>query len=125
MEWVALITWILVAAIGIPLGRGAIVAPALGLQALAAVGGLALTALFIALDGVRAFAWGAFALAVVGTAAVAFGTARLISDERPVSPAGSRAEETEALLAGFQAGLFPTVALLALPVALKLLIVTA
>jgi hypothetical protein len=110
--------------IAIPLGRGAIVAPSLGVQAMAAVAGLAFTILFIAMDGDTAFGWGAFASAVVGLLAVTAGAARLISDERPVSPLGPSAEETEALLAGIEVGMFATVALLTLPVAWGVLTVT-
>jgi hypothetical protein len=125
MEWVALVVWVLVAAVGLPLGQGALVSPALGLQALTSLGGLVLIALFIISDGRVGFAWGSLACGVVGTIALTVGAARLISEERPVSAAGVRAEEIDAFLAGLQAGLYPTVTLLTLPVALKLLTVTS
>jgi hypothetical protein len=111
--------------IGLPLGRGVTMgAPTLGLHALTAVGGFALSVLYIVLDGETAAGWGAFALGVIGLAALASGTARLISEERPISAAGPVAEEVTALLAGFQVPLLPLAVLFALAMALHLDTVT-
>ena len=64
MEWFALVIWLLVAAIGAPLAlTGLFVSPALALQALLGVGGLALCVLYIALGGGSALAWGSAAAA--------------------------------------------------------------
>jgi hypothetical protein len=107
MEWLALVIWLLVAAIGAPLAiTGLFVSPALALQALLGVGGLALCVLYIALGGGSALAWGSAAAAGLGVLAVLAGTAALVSDSRHGRGAGQTAEEVAASLAGVQLGLF-------------------
>jgi hypothetical protein len=107
MEWLALVVWLLVAGIGAPLAiTGVLVSPALGVQALAGVGGLALCVLYIVLGGGAALAWGSAAVAAVGVLAVLVGTAALVSDSRYGRGAGQTAEEVAASLAGAQVGLF-------------------
>jgi hypothetical protein len=107
MEWLALVVWLLVAGIGAPLAiTGVLVSPALGVQALAGVGGLALCVLYIVLGGGAALAWGSAAVAAVGVLAVLVGTAALVSDSRHGRGAGQAAEEVAASLAGAQVGLF-------------------
>ncbi|HMJ36681.1 MAG TPA: hypothetical protein VK501_22440 [Baekduia sp.] len=113
MEWVALTVWILIAALALPVALGALSgAPGLGLQVVAAIGGVALCALFIILDGPRWAAWLTVAMAVVGVIADLWGAEALLSDERSVSGELQGAEELEAGLLGVQLPLFG-VALLA------------
>ncbi|MDX6725327.1 MAG: hypothetical protein QOK49_132 [Baekduia sp.] len=107
MEWVALMVWILVAALALPVALGALSgAPGLGLQVVAAIGGLALCALFIILDGPRWAGWLTVAMAVVGVLADVWGAEALLSDERSVSADLQGAEELEAGLLGVQLPLF-------------------
>jgi hypothetical protein len=107
MEWVALMVWILIAALALPVALGALSgAPGLGLQVVAAIGGLALCALFIILDGPRWAGWLTVAMAVVGVIADLWGAEALLSDERPVSADLQGAEELEAGLLGVQLPLF-------------------
>jgi hypothetical protein len=124
MEWVALGVWLLVVGLALPLGAlGAFGAPSLALQSLAAIGGLAVLVVYIALDGGpghRVLLWVALALGVVGALAVAKGTAWLISDDRSVSPAGQSGEEAAAILAGAQGPLFAVAAALVLLPALNI-----
>ena len=115
MEWLGLAMWIIVAAIALPLGRHALTETAvLGLQALAAGGGLALCAVFLAVGRPPILAWGAAALALIGLAAVTGAAVWLASDARSVSAAGQGAEETDALLAGLVLPLFGLAAVFAL-----------
>jgi hypothetical protein len=86
----------------------------LGLQALAAGGGLALCVAFLAVGRPSILAWGAAALALIGLAAVTGAALWLASDARSVSAAGQGAEETDALLAGLVLPLFGLAAVFAL-----------
>jgi hypothetical protein len=106
MEWLALGVWILVAAIGLVLTRCAFAAPMLGVQALAGAAGLGLCILFIVHDGGLTLAWGAFAAAIVGLVAVGLGAATLTADTHGIGPAGQRAEERAASLAGVELALY-------------------
>jgi hypothetical protein len=107
MEWVALMVWILIAALAVPVALGALSgAPGLGLQVVAAIGGLALCALFIILDGPRWAGWLTAAMAVAGVLADVWGAEALLSDERAVSADLQGAEELEAGLLGVQLPLF-------------------
>jgi hypothetical protein len=125
MEWAALVTWALVAAIGLAIARRAgVVVPPLGVQALAAIGALILSLLFVVLDDPRRLEWAAFALGVAGFAAATAGVPRLIDDEREVGPAGESAEEVAALLTPAQIALFAAAAGLTLLAALGVATVT-
>src|SRR4051812_27439282 len=107
MEWVAVFTWAVVVALALPVARGAAAYPALGVQAVAAVAGLALCVVFLAVGGSTGVAWGAFAAGVVGVLCLAAGAAWLTSDQH--SAAGvvqQRHEETEASFAGAELLLF-------------------
>jgi hypothetical protein len=111
MEWLALVVWIILAAVGIPLAALVGVAfPTLGLQAVAVGAGFALCVLFIALADGSALLWCGVGVAMVGIVAVAIGSARLTSGDRSVSVVGQSAEEHAALLAGIQGPLFGLVA---------------
>jgi hypothetical protein len=111
MEWLALVIWVILAAVGIPLAAlVGVASPTLGLQAVAVGAGLALCVLFIALAGGSALLWCGVGVALVGLVAVAVGSARLTSGDRSVSVVGQRAEEHAALLAGIQGPLFGLVA---------------
>jgi hypothetical protein len=103
MEWVTLIVWILIASLALPISGGALSGAAgLGLQALAAVAGLALCALFIIFDGPLWLGWATVAAAVIGIAADVWGADDLLADDFPVSGAA----ELQAGLLGVQLPLF-------------------
>jgi hypothetical protein len=107
MEWVALMVWIVIALLAMPVALGALSgAPGLGLQAVAAIGGLVFVALFIILDGPLWAGWLAVALAVVGIVADLWGAERLLSDDRSVSADLQGIEELEAGILGVQLPLF-------------------
>jgi hypothetical protein len=121
VEWLALGIWIIVVAVALPLGSGALSgAPTLGLQAIAAVAGLVLCILFIADEQRDTAAWVAFALALVGAAAVTAGAARLLSGEHQSTPAGQRAQELQASLAGAALPLYATAAFVGILMALRI-----
>jgi len=86
MEWLALVLWLVLLAVALPLGRGAFAAPPLGLQPPLAIAGLALAVLFAA-NGAAGLAWAAFAVALAGVATLGAGAAQLIRDEETTDPA--------------------------------------
>jgi hypothetical protein len=103
MEWVALMVWLLIAMLALPISAAALSGAAgLGLQAPAAVAGLALCALFIIFDGPTWLGWATVAAAVVGIMADVWGADELLSEDFPVS---SSAELSAGLL-GAQLPLF-------------------
>jgi hypothetical protein len=119
MEWIAVFTFGLVVLLALPVARGAAAQPALGLQAVAAVAGLALCVLFIAVGGSTGVAWGAFAAAAIGLLCLVVGAVWLTSDQHAVSgPAQQRHEETEAGFAGAELLMFALAATFALLTAL-------
>jgi hypothetical protein len=121
MEWVALMVWTVVAALALPVALGALSgAPGLGLQVVAAIGGLALCALFIIFDGPRWAGWLTVTMAVVGVLADVWGAEALLSDERSVSADLQGAEELEAGLLGVQLPLFGVALLCSLCLGLDL-----
>jgi hypothetical protein len=107
MEWVALMVWIVVASLALPISAGALSgAPGLGLQAVAAIGGLVFCALFIILDGPLWAGWVAVGMAVLGVVADTWGADTLLSGDRAVSADLQGLEETAAGLLGVQLPLF-------------------
>ena len=123
MQWLAVIIWALLAALALPLGAGSLQGRAsLALQALAAVGGLALLIVYLLAGEHSAPAWIACGLAVLGLLAMAFAVAGLTSDRpAPVAAASPRTqtlEELAASLSGAQLPLFAVAALATLLVAL-------
>jgi len=119
MEWLGLVTWIMVAGIALPLGRHALdETSTLGVQAMAGAGGLALCVLFLAAGRASVVAWGAVALAAIGTASALAAALWLASDRRPVSRAGQGAEEMDALLVAIVGPMFAGAAMFSLFMAL-------
>jgi len=120
MEWVALSIWAIIVMVAMPLAAGAAFGRgSLGLQALAAFGGLALTIL-VCINGVGPIAWVALGLACLGAVTTAVAAAGLTS-ERGYAIAGIQAvEEQQAGLAGAQLVLFATLIPIALMVALEI-----
>jgi hypothetical protein len=107
MEWVALMVWVLVAGLALPVAFGALSGvPGLGLQAVAAIGGFALCTLFIIFDGPLWMGWATFGMAALGIVTGLSGADRLLSEQRAVSPDLQAAEETEAFLLGVQLPLY-------------------
>jgi hypothetical protein len=107
MQWVALTLWILVTALALPLSRGAAYGRAsLGVQALAALGGLALSATVCA-GGALQLGWWAVGCGALGVFAVGTAAAGLMAErEGAVAVQVERLEEQEAGLAGVQLLLF-------------------
>jgi hypothetical protein len=125
MDVLGLFLWVIVALTALPLGRHALDEnAALGLQAMTAGGGVVFSALFIALDHQAIWAWLAVACGVVGTLALSYAAAWLISDARAVSPAGHAAEAIDALLAGVTIPLYAFATVLSVLMALNIGIVT-
>ena len=102
MEWLALVLWLMIAGLALPLGLGAIAQLAFGVQAPAVLGALGLSIVFIATGGEDWIAWAAFGCAVVAALAVAVGAAWVVSGDRPVSHLGQTHEETLAAIAGIE-----------------------
>jgi hypothetical protein len=119
MEWVALMVWIVIALLAMPVALGALSgAPGLGLQAVAAIGGVVFCALFIVLDGPQWTGWVAVGLAVLGIVADLWGAEHLLSDDRAVSADLQDVEELEAGILGVQLPLFGVALLCSLPLAI-------
>jgi hypothetical protein len=111
VEWMGLLIWVMVAGIALGIAAaGALAAPSLGLQSLLVIAGLGFCVLYVALDGPRWPAWISFGLALAGTAALALGAQRLLSDEPRSATVGQEAEELAAALAGVELPLLLTVA---------------
>jgi hypothetical protein len=103
MEWVALTVWILIVMLALPVAFGALSgAGGLGLQLIAATGGVVFCALFIILDGPLWTGWATVAMAALGILACLWGADHLLSENRSVSAQLQAAEELEAGLLGVQ-----------------------
>jgi hypothetical protein len=121
MEWVALGVWILVAALALPVAGGLLSGiPGLGLQVVAAIGGLGLCIVFIAVGGAAWAGWIAFGLACLGIVVDTNGASSLLSENRSISGGLQGAEELEAGLLGAQLPLFGVAALTSLAMAVEL-----
>jgi hypothetical protein len=119
MEWVTLLVWVIIAALALPVAGGLLSGiPGLGMQVVAAIGGLGLCIVFIALGGAEWAAWISFGLACLGIAADTHGANSLLSDTRSLSAELQGAEELEAGLLGAQLPLFGVAALTSLAMAL-------
>jgi hypothetical protein len=121
MQWLTLAMWILVAMLALPLSRGAAYGRAsLGVQALAAIGGLALS-IAVCAGGALQLAWWALGCGALGVLAVAAPTAGLTAErEGTAAVQVERLEEHEAALAGVQLLLFVLAAIFATLVALDI-----
>ena len=119
MEWVTLLVWVIIAALALPVAAGLLSGiPGLGMQVVAAIGGLGLCIVFVAVGGAGWAAWIAFGLACLGIAADTHGASALLSDDRSLSAELQGAEELEAGLLGAQLPLFGVAALTSLAMAL-------
>lgn len=121
MEWVALMVWIVIVLLAMPVAAGSLSGvPGLGLQVVAAIGGVVFCALFIILDGPLWTGWLAVAMACAGVVADIWGAEALLSDAHPVSAGLQPAEELEAGLLGVQLPLFGVALLCSLCLAVNL-----
>jgi len=119
MEWLALALWILVAAVALPTGRSAFVAPPLGLVPPLGIAGLVLAVLFAVGGGNAAgLMWIAWGLGIAGSAVTGTGAAHLIAEQEPGSPPLGRAEEHSSVFAGIAWPLFTVAAAISLLAAL-------
>ncbi|HET8980186.1 MAG TPA: hypothetical protein VFN87_18690 [Solirubrobacteraceae bacterium] len=99
MEWLALVVWILVAALAVPAMRAPL--PSMAGQALGAIVGLVGIALFAIIGG-AAFAWVAVGAACLGTVFAAVGAHTLVEDwPGTMTGISSGAKEMAASLTGF------------------------
>lgn len=123
MEWLTLAIWLFAFLVALPLSEGILWGRvSLGLQALAAGGGLALMVAYVAVDEPATLAWIALALAGVGLLATTVGAVNLVTDHgRHYAPRGTAsAEERESGLAGVQLLLMAVALALTLAVALEI-----
>jgi hypothetical protein len=119
MQWLTLAVWIAVAVIALPLGRGTAYGRAsLGVQAPAALGGLAIT-IAICAGGSIHLAWWAVGGGVVGAFSVSMAAASLMVERYDVPERVERVEEHEATLAGVQLPLLVIVTIFSVLVALN------
>jgi hypothetical protein len=103
VQWVALTLWVIVTAIALPLSMGAVYGRAsLGVQALAAVGGLGLT--IAVCDGAPlSLAWWGVGCGAIGVLSVSVAAASLTAEREGAVPIRMEgAEEHAAGLAGLQ-----------------------
>ena len=120
MQWLTLAVWIVVALLALPLGRGALYGRAsLGVQALAAIGGLALMAAVCA-GGSPELAWWAVGCGGVGVVAMGVASAGLTAERAEVAVGMASLEEHEAGLAGAQLLLMGLAAILSMLVGLEI-----
>lgn len=119
MEWLALAVWLIIVAIALPLGLGAVLGRiSLGIQAIAAIGGFALL-IVICIEGLSAVAWVALGLAGLGALSTGVGAIGLTSESG--APMGfAAAEEQQAGLAGAQIIFYLVAVLITLLVALDI-----
>jgi hypothetical protein len=103
MEWLALVIWVVIAMIALPLGGLALTGlVGLGLQAAAVGAGVVFCALYIILDGPGWAGWLTVAMAAVAILAAVQGAAQLTSSERSVSADTQGAEELASGLLGVE-----------------------
>jgi hypothetical protein len=123
MEWLALVMWMLVAGLALLLGHGVTIGHALlGVQMMAALGGLALIVVYLFVGEPATLAWIAFGLGVVGTITITLAANALIAPPATALPTRTQyAAEVHAGLSGAQIPLFLVVSLFTLLTALDFL----
>jgi hypothetical protein len=103
VEWLALVVWIVIALIALPIGAFALAGlVGLGLQAAAVGAGTVFSALYIIFDGPRWAGWLTVAMAAVALVASVQGAAQLTSGDRPASADTQDAEELASGLLGVE-----------------------
>lgn len=116
MEFLALLTWLLLGASGMLLLPSVLATPGAGLAVLGGLGGLAACVLFIVLGAPSWAGWTQLGMALLGFVGAAVAGAWL-SDERHAS--GSGAQEVQAATVGLQLPIFAAVTLISLLIALQ------
>jgi hypothetical protein len=116
MEFLGLLTWLLLAGTGMVLLPFAVTTPGAGLAALGALGGLTACVLFIVLGAPNWAGWAQLAMALLGTLGAALAAASLC-DERFTS--GSAVQVFQAGVVGLQLPFFGVVTFVSLLIALQ------
>ena len=111
MEFLALLTWLLLAGTGLILLPAAIAVPGSGVEGLAALGGLAACILFMTLGAPDWAAWAQVGMAIVGILGGAL-AARWLCDDELIS--GTRGEVLQAEALGLALPFFGVVLFLSL-----------
>jgi hypothetical protein len=121
MQWLALTLWAIVAAVALPLSTGAAYGrPSLGMQALAAVGGLALT-IAVCAGAPLSLAWWGVGCGALGVLSVSVAAAGLTAErEGAVAIRMEGVEEHVAGLAGLQLVMVVTTTIVTALVALDI-----
>jgi hypothetical protein len=113
MEWLVLVNWLLVLPLASLLGGSTLTGKvALGLPPLAAIGGLALTVIYLIEGSGDGLVWGSVACAAVGILSTGVGAVALVQSD------GGAIDELNAGFAGLALPFFATAGLLAMLVPL-------
>ena len=116
MEFLALLTWLVLGTSALMLLPFAVTTPGAGLAALGALGGLAACVLFIVLGAPNWAGWTQLGMALLGIAGAALAAAWLC-DARNAS--GSAAQEVQAAVVGLQLPFFGAVGVFSLLIAVQ------
>jgi len=121
VQWVALTVWVLVAALALALARGGADGRAsLGVQALAGIGGLALSIVVCTGESAE-LAWWAVGCGAVGVLATVVASAGLTAERVGAAPVQvEQMEEHEATLTGVQLLMMALAATMSMMVALEI-----
>ena len=116
MDFLALLTWLLLAGLGLLLLPLAITVPGAGLTALAAFAGTAVCVLWIALGAPNWTGWAQLGLSLLGILGGGFAAAQLL-DDREIT--GSRLEKHGAAALGLALPFYGALAFMTLLMALQ------
>ena len=115
MEFLALVTWLLLAGLGLVLLPLAITVPGSGLAALAAIGGTVVCILWLVLGAPAWTGWAQFGLALLGIVGAGLAAAQIVDDR---SITGTSLEELGAAALGLALPFYGALALITLLMAL-------
>ena len=101
MEWLALVTWVVVVLVALPLGAGSVLRPELGLATMLCLVGLGLTIVYVIVQGGHWPLWAATGAGIVAFIAVASASAGYLSPSS--SPGSDRLLQVQEHAAGLAA----------------------